>query len=107
MGAASLKVGVHHSNQLDDVQRDQQRAAEQQQLAFSGLSERLDEIIALVLTRSAAAGGVPAQQAPTLTLDDLPEAGLSKLQEAARSRLQGSGAAEAQVRARLAVRCTG
>ncbi len=109
MGAASLKVSVHNANVLAELQREQQRAAQQQQFGFDKLNERLGEFIALVLNRSAAAGGA-AQQGPTLTLDDLPEAGLSKLQEAARSRLQGSGAAEAQVRAsraRLAASCTG
>jgi hypothetical protein len=126
MGAASLKVGVHNANQLAELRHDQQRAAQQQQFGFGGLHQRLDgmerqwqqrqkeedERIATFMAQvldaiAASAGGVAAQQAPTLTLADLPEAGLSKLQEAARSRLQGSGAAEAQVGAGVAVRCTG
>jgi hypothetical protein len=115
MGAASLKVGVHNANVLDELQREQQRAAQQQQFGFGGLNERLgdierqlqqrqreeDERIAkfMALLNSMAAGGsggaAAAQRGPTLTLVDLPEAGLSKLQAAASSRMTGCGAGEA------------
>jgi hypothetical protein len=125
MGTASLKVGVQIANKLCEVQHRQEQAAQQQQLGFKGVHERLDEMkrqqqqrqreederianFMLVFNDMAAAlaaGGAAAQRAPTLTFADLPEAGLSKLQEAARSRMLGCrGAAEAQVGVRLAVR---
>jgi hypothetical protein len=90
MGAASLKVGVHNANVLDELQREQQRAAEQQQRAV----QLLEQIL------------IALQRNPSLTLADLPAAGLSKLQEAARNRMQqGCSAAEAQVCARRLKGC--
>jgi hypothetical protein len=90
MSAANLKVGVHNANVLDELQREQQRAAEQQQRAV----QLLEQIL------------IALQRNPSLTLADLPAAGLSKLQEAARNRMQqGCSAAEAQVCARRLKGC--
>jgi hypothetical protein len=92
-------------------QRRQREQDEQRQRRQREEDERIAKFMAQVLNSitaaaaAAGAGGVAAQLAPTLTLADLPEAGLSKLQEAARSRMTGCGAAEAQVSVRLAVRC--
>ena len=92
-------------------QKRQHEEAEQQQQRERQHDERMDKFVAQVLNgiataaaaaAAAAVGGAAAQLAPTLTLTDLPEAGLSKLQEAARSRLPGSSDAEAQVGASAA-----
>ena len=67
------------------------------------MNDKLDGLIALALNRNAAAGGAAAQRTPALTLADMPEAGLSKLHEAARSRMSGCSAEEAQVGVQVAV----
>jgi hypothetical protein len=93
-----------------DEQRQRRQREEDERIAkFMALLSDIAETAAAAAAASAAAataaGSTAAQRTPTLTLADLPEAGLSKLQEAARSRMPGCGAAEAQVSVGQATRC--